>query len=1799
MRPFYVFLCDRNAAGGFSTEDTLACFLPLVRQVVAAHAVGKVAPLVGLKDLNVEGVRIWFEEGKLAPPELSEKELQRVAPAMGAVEVVEETHRTADIKTGEEQVVSALIGKREEPITKPVFLPGYVSWEHEVGHHDPLTDIFSLGLILASLTCGLDLHEPEDLARFVANRRNPFKLVPDLHPVLAQAIVRMTELDRQRRPLELSRILRSLENYRDQAVDLEIELAQDSGFATRDLHGKQQVVLARLQDRLFEISRRNRLLHFKATLQTVNLTQASVPLSFDVRNIRPDQILTWNKSFQQDLVTKGPLTLNKYLNFAEALYLPGVLDKIRAEASRDEKEYGFAQLRLVACFLHWSDLKSTPPERYDSPLVLVPVKLTKKKGIRDTFQLEMLSAEAEINPVIRHQFKQLYDIELPEYIDLEQTDLDAFYELISAAIGKSESAVTLTKVDRPRIDLIHQKAQRRLDKYQRAARIGGKGARTYLDLDYSYDPANYHPLGLRLFNERIRPAVSRLRSMLEKSPRPRQFAVPPQDDEGEKQRDFLDLGLDKPAKRPEPPDLSLPKEEQAEKQAEEKTESAKSQAADSRSEGPETKTDQKPAENRESEQKTPQPQKEVAKPRVVEHSREFYNLRKGDEEENPYAWEFDLCGVTLGNFKYRKMSLVRDYTALVESQPECAAFDSIFSLVPKPIEKEPDAVPPLEERFHVVPCDPTQAASVAKAKLGGSYIIQGPPGTGKSQTITNLIADYVVRGKRVLFVCEKRAAIDVVYVRLKQQGLSELCCLIHDSQADKKDFVMDLKETYETFLADGDGEKKAARRREKLLKDVQEELEPLEDYDAWMQSVSPEAGIKVRELINVAVGGSAPPALSGLIRERLPNYAEFKTCQPQLAKLRELMIDLQPEGVLARHPFRLLSPRLAKSEQPLAELQNGLREAQTALDHLVGSLEKTGRPREEWNTPQSAAHLFKYATRIYSLVQAQQLDLLNPSTPLSILLKQLRSDEKLAQGALETAVARTKHWQRKLAPEELEIALNQARGYEGSFLRFFSPGWWRLRGIMRECYDFSQHVIQPTWTQVLGFLKDEYAAQAEHDQVETRARDQFGFAGSLREFDENIQQIRQDIDRLPAPTAALHRQIIEQPDQAKTLLDPVFSARESEEALTAICNKILIGTEDCPWDELKQELARLEQAAEGLPRFLPGLELLAEMPPKVAAAVRELPLELSVLEQAIADATLEKVLNTNPGMQRFDARARDKVAGNLETQIDSWQQSNAEFVRQRVRSGFLENVQRTADKQTPRDPAEAEFKKRYSRGRRELEHEFGKSMRYRAIRDLVEGDTALVVRDLKPVWLMSPLSVSDTLPLDSSQFDVVIFDEASQVTLEGAIPCIFRSPQAIVVGDEMQLPPTNFFATKRDEEEDSLMVEDEGETVEYSLDSNSLLNHASRNLPSTMLGWHYRSRSESLISFSNWAFYGGRLLTVPEEQVSTRQVPEIRSKDPGEGAQYVDDLLARPLSFHFMSPGYYEKRRNRIEADYIAQLVRGLLQRDEKHSIGIIAFSEAQQGEIEDALERLAEQDEEFRQQLDAEYEREEDGQFVGLLVKNLENIQGDERDVVILSVCYGYDRERNMRMNFGPINVSGGEKRLNVAFSRSKKFMAVISSIQSTDITNEHNEGANCLKNYLRYAAAASVGSSTTTEQVLHDLARWRGRADNTPTSERDPVAESLAAALEEQGYCVDRDVGQSHFRCDLAVRKADDAEYRLGILLDTARYYRQRDLLERDMLKPKLLRAFGWRVKCVLSKDWYAGRVEVLRELLEELQD
>lgn len=1705
----------RSRGGALTTDDTLATLLPLFRQVLETHAAGRVAPLDGLGLILVDQGRAYFETAQACEPQLATQRIQRLEThATAAFEVVAQRVQTTDADVGDEEHKNLLVADRNDALDRPLHVVGYASWEHLAGHHDALTDIYSLGLLLASVACGFDFTERAQLETFVRTRRNLFAVRRDLNPVLAKTIVRLTELGRHQRAQDLDAVIRSLERYRDQQLDLDLDLARIPGFHTADLSGRRKLVLARLRERLFEISRRNRLLYFKPGLQSLNLTFASVPILLDVKNVRAEQIFSWHPEVEKLLADGAAIPLARYLRFEDAPYLPSVLDKLASEARRDTAEFGFSQLRLVIAFLRWHNLKENAEERIDSPLLLLPVELTKKKGVRDSYVMRATSDEAEVNPVLRYHLKQLYDIDLPHSIDLTGTTIKAFHEALAAQIQASEPGVVLNLLDRPQVELVYQRARRRLEQYRRRLRVGGLALRSFRDLDYSYSRDNYQPLGLRAFVSLVRPSPAPLHNLFER---------------------------ERPVRQPQmAASAPTPK-------------------------GP------------------------------GEREKLFVSFREGGFDGNAYSWDFDLCNLTLGNFHYRKMSLVRDYDSLLESGQTGAPFDALFSPAPRPAAPEVHAAD-LSLRFPVVACDPTQLRALAMAETGASYIIQGPPGTGKSQTITNLIADLVAQGKRLLFVCEKRAAIDVVYHRLRQRGLHDLVCLIHDSQADKREFILDLKASYEGLLGKGDEAHAGARRRARRLDALRRDLQPIETFERVMREPLADSGVPLRQLlVRLIALAEHVPELAQEEEDDLPPYREWAENGDALEHLRQALRDARL-SIYGRHPLAALDSRVGALERPRAQVEERLRGALAALARIQDICSGHKLALGDAGTLETLSLWARYAAAVQPLAERGLLGLMRSESPDSARLRDAVRERRVRLEALDQARQGTSAWRSRLEPADLEAALAQARALEAHALRFLSGSFWRLRRVLRERYDFTRHAVRPSWTQILERLQTEYTAADALRAADTAAQRDYGADQGLDSFAAGLEGLRRTVRDLLGNTAGSERDLLRGDDPNRTVRG-LLALQEILDEVQRQLNGVFEGAGQRSLGHLRTDLQALLPSLGTLRDFLPCLAALSALPTALARTIREQPLELPEIEAALVARAVGEAWRHEREAARFGGSQLELQAERIRRSHDGWLEANAEVVLQRVRERFRENVARASLPSIRLTREQDEFKRRYNAGRRELEHEFGKSMRYKSVRGLLAGPAGEVILDLKPVWLMSPLSVSDTLPIEAGRFDVVIYDEASQIPLEEAVPTLFRAEQVIVSGDQMQLPPTNFFSATRSGEDNLLLEDDEdGSSVEYELDSNSFLSHAARNLPSTLLGWHYRSRSESLISFSNAAFYDGRLLTVPERALQAAGAGEIRPAAAEEGFVNTARLLERPVSFHHLAYGRYDARRNPAEAAYIAQLVRGLLAQEERLSVGIVAFSEAQQTSIEAALERLAETDADFRGRIEQEYEREENGQFAGLLVKNLENIQGDERDVILLSVCYGYGPDGRMLMNFGPINQSGGEKRLNVAFSRAKRHMAVISSIQYGDIKNVYNDGANALRSYLQYAAAMSAGETGSAATILRAMSSDRAPV---PPEERAPdaVVVALAAALRKRGLEVESAVGQSHFRCHLAIRRAGDPSHRLAVFVDTDAHYDETDILEREVLKPGLLRSFGWTVCPVLTKDWVEDPAAVLDRIEKRL--
>lgn len=1686
-------LLEAQDGAALSTDDVLVLVLPLFRQVAALHAQGRVAAL-DADSILVDGegaLSLRRPEGEAPRMDIAAVHMVQPHPASGLNIVGTLQSKRTD---GEGFEVSDLAVQLDvnAAIERPVHLPGPASWEKLVGHHDEISDVYMLGMLLASLACGLDFRDPQDLQEFAGARRNLFLLHERLHPIVAAVIVEMTEVNRHERATDVAALEARLRTWREQpqVLDVERALAGADGAAPR-----RTAVLNHLRDRLFDLSRRNRLLYFRPTAATVNLTVASVPLMLQVESIRAEQICTWGGPFAAELAAGKPLALQSWLRFDDQPYLPAALDQLISETRRDRAEYGFSNLRLVIAFLRWHNLKEAPDERITTPLLWLPVELVKRKGVRDQYVIQCTSAEAEFNPVLRHQLNQLYGIRLAETVDLTRTSLAEVHADILGQIRQSEPAVELRLVEKAAVRQVRQKALQRLQQYQRRrSTASARRSESWLP-PYSYAADDYRPLGRALFEHWIRP-----------SELPQRFEAGAAPTAGPR---LAHLGA----------------------------------------------------------------------PAVEAEDRAGYTLE--ETEGHRYAWDLDLTQVTLANFNYRKMSLVRDYAQLLDDPAPNPSFDRIFSIEPRALEAGlPPPLPPTEQ-WNVVAADATQNTAVRLARTQGSFIIQGPPGTGKSQTITNLIADFAGRGKRVLFVCEKRAALDVVFHRLKQSGLDSLCCLIHDSQADKKAYIADLRGCYENWVAQPPASEALAARRAQLTDAMATQQASIDAFEAALAGSPAELGATVRSLLRRLAKSPIVAELSHAWRERLPSLAAWDQQHELVQRLHRAMRERFGLDALAAHPFSRLAAAVVADEQAYGRLEKLCQKAEALLDTLEPSFDAT---------LQQALCDATDSQWLLDTGIASHISLLDHGSTQYAGLTTVRNTLASHEQALAKAQEATANWRDKLTPGDTIAALDLAGRLEGSLLRWLQPAWWRMRGEMQRRYDFSRHAVRPNYRQVLEALAAEHAAQAKLAVFAAASQQQYGVS-DMQPFLRALEDIEQRLAKPDGPSALVAR--------LSQSADPLASARSealSRQALASLAQSVghdLVLETGMRLGELAELLRDLREALDDLPDLLPLLRAVHSADPACTAILQGLNFAPHALDALVADEAFRRILRVDPVLARFNGAALAQSVHAMSSLQRELLALNAQVVQSTQHARFSEHVRVSATSATQLDDDAKAFKKLYATGRRELEHEFGKSMRHRSIRDLSDDETGLVVNDLKPIWLMSPLSVSDTLPLSADLFDVVIFDEASQIPTEEAVPALCRARQVVVVGDEMQLPPTSFFSAGAGEGEDEILVEEGGERIAINLDADSLLNQAARNLPATLLAWHYRSRHESLISFSNAAFYEGRLVTIPDRLLEQESVLAAarRSEDDGVGVAAAEALMARPVSFHQVADGVYSGRRNEAEARYIAHTVREMLRRETGMSLGIVAFSEAQQGAIESALEALAEEDADFAMRLEREYVREDDDQFNGLFVKNLENVQGDERDVIILSICYAPGPDGKMLMNFGPINQRGGEKRLNVIFSRARHRMAVVSTIHAEAITNVHNDGAAALRSFLQFAQASAVGQFERAQSVLGAL-NHGARHAFTRDIPQDSIRDALAAALRERGHQVHLNVGRSQFRCDLAIVDESAAGYALAILLDNPAEAVS-DSVERYVFRPGVLRSFGWRVLDIPGKDWLDNPGAVLQRI------
>ncbi len=466
-------------------------------------------------------------------------------------------------------------------------------------------------------------------------------------------------------------------------------------------------------------------------------------------------------------------------------------------------------------------------------------------------------------------------------------------------------------------------------------------------------------------------------------------------------------------------------------------------------------------------------------------------------------------------------------------------------------------------------------------------------------------------------------------------------------------------------------------------------------------------------------------------------------------------------------------------------------------------------------------------------------------------------------------------------------------------------------------------------------------------------------------------------------------------------------------------------------------------------------------------------------------------------------------------------------------------------------------------------YQIKKEQKFWPIRKMMEVYGNFII-SLFPCWLLSPENVSALLPLTKNMFDVVIFDEASQVFIESTIPTIYRGKNIVVAGDSKQLRPSATFMKR-------YLGTDIDSTDDYSLQAalevESLLDLAVSRYGSANLTYHYRSRSEELINFSNYAFYSGTLQIAPNISANNS---------------------SRPIERHKID-GRWVGRTNPDEAEKIVQILSDIFKtRKNNESIGIITFNADQQDCIADAIDKKAREDDKFRAYITKEKLRTDGGEDTGLFIKNLENVQGDERDIIIFSIGYAPNEDGKLYTNFGSLSAEGGENRLNVAVTRAKSKIIVVTSIEPEDLKVESskNLGPKLLRDYLTYVRAVSENDRLGTEAVLASL-------DPTEKKEEEHITllprteEQIKERLEAQGYTVHTGLGNKNNRISLAIYDEESDRYLVGVILDTDAFASSPSALERDVYKPKFLEGRGWTLLRVWCRDFWLSPSKVLKSI------
>ena len=1068
-----------------------------------------------------------------------------------------------------------------------------------------------------------------------------------------------------------------------------------------------------------------------------------------------------------------------------------------------------------------------------------------------------------------------------------------------------------------------------------------------------------------------------------------------------------------------------------------------------------------------------------------------------------------------------------------------------------------------EDVHHVIDADSSQALAILEVERGRNLVIQGPPGTGKSQTITNVIADAVADGKTVLFVAEKMAALEVVKRKLDEIHLGVACLELHSHKSTKRLVLDELQRTLQLgepsldgieddFAALGrardalnrhsdavnepvgdtgvslfDAYGKLMAMRERLGDDFQSKLKMLEIAGLdWWPSLEYSERRQLAENLQSALGRT------GALDKHVFGESRLGVALPQdIARISEAgAMGIDVAATIRRESQRIANALgIGEDAEALEDTRrllasgSAVLEAPTLIGVNVSAAEWTERAGLVSDVVDAGARWANLRADFPQVVN-WNLDVAELRTARAALAAAPRGFLSFTaglRGAVRDGRALLSEVMGGTAPKDVDaqvaiLDIMIAEREEWSFLNdlktitdaILSDGW---RGERTPWLALRAACEWMLWA------RRSIGEGEIHPNViwavSTDASANGAFLGDLRDAAKSLQAALSE--RLPEVAGDLQATL----NLPQSPIEPAGTRLDDLDVFFTACRDHANDIGD---------VARVNLSLDAVSEA--GMGVLAHLAREWDAAST---LMVDTLDVSRYNAIVARAMMENPEVAGFDGAAHDEMVNRF-GQMDAL--------------ALEHNCARVAHAHYKRLPSGQ------GGGQvRILRREFEKKRRHKPIRTLMT-EAGRAIQAIKPVFMMSPMSVAAYLPPGRIGFNLVVFDEASQVKPVDALGSLARAKQAVVVGDDKQLPPTSFFDTATRATDD-----DDDDNVTGDLESVLGLMRA-QGCPTRMLRWHYRSRHESLIALSNREFYEDGLMVFPSPD-SERMVSGLR--------------------FHHLPDAVYERgtsRRNPIEAEAVAEFVMRHARETPHLTLGVATFSTAQREAVMDQLELKRREDDSCEAFFAAHPEEP-------FFVKNLENVQGDERDVIFISVGYGRDQNGRVTMNFGPLNRDGGERRLNVIITRARIRCHVFSNLTADDISASASaRGIQCLRSFLAYAQTG-------------DLSGLPAPQSNFEVDS--PFQRAVESKLQGLGYEIHSEVGVKGFFIDIAVVDPERrGRYLIGIECDGATYHSSLAARDRDRIRASVLRGLGWKLHRIWSTDWFANPDRELRRAVEAIE-